>query len=162
MTERNAVVGICESRIEAAACVRELGETGFDLAKLSVAGRRGTLSSGPRGRLPGSAIFLIPGIGRLVASGPLAGWIAGALEGAVAIGGLTTVGVALYGIGVPESDIFRYEAALESGRLLVIACGPAEEAAQARNALETAGAARIAIHPYLTDRWDREGGKGLR
>lgn len=151
MAERNAVVGICESSAEVEACIGELRGAGFDLAKLSVVG--GDRHAGERVvpcHTPGERMT-IPGIGPLVVSGRLAGWIAAALEGGVVIGGLSTLGAALYGIGIPESDILRYEASLESGRFLVMVHGTAAETAQARDALETVMASRIEIHPYLGD-----------
>jgi hypothetical protein len=42
------------------------------------------------GLLFGSAFFAIPGIGPVLVAGPLLAWIAGALEGAVLVGGLGT------------------------------------------------------------------------
>jgi hypothetical protein len=149
MAERNAVVGICDAQAEADACIGELRGSGFDPGKVSVAGKGGALRGGLRSRLSGPDPFFIPGIGPLVVFGPLAGWVVDAIERAAVIGGLSTLGVALYGIGIPENAIIRYETALRSGRFLVIAHGSAEETARARDVLETVIASRIDIHPYL-------------
>ncbi len=51
------------------------------------------------GFLFGSAMFFIPGIGPLIVFGPLVGWIVGALEGAMVVGGLSALGAGLYSIG---------------------------------------------------------------
>jgi hypothetical protein len=149
MNERNAVVGICDSLAEAEAGVKAFEGTGFDMGKLSVAGKEGAFRDGLRSRLSGPAPFVIPGIGPLIVYGPLADWIAGALESGIAIGDLSTLGLALYDVGIPENAIIRYEAALKSGRFLFIAHGTAEETAQAQDVLEATVASRIDIHPYF-------------
>jgi hypothetical protein len=98
------------------------------------------------GLLFGSALFIIPGIGPLVVLGPLVGWIVGALEGAVVMGGLSALGAALYGIGIPKDSIMKYETALKSDKFLVIAHGTADEVAKAKSILKTTGAAEIDAH----------------
>ena len=81
--------------------------------------------------------------------GPLVGWIVGALEGAVVVGGLSALGAALYSIGIPKNSIMQYETALKSDKFLVIAHGTADEVAKAKSILETTGAAQIAAHQGL-------------
>ncbi len=112
MSEHNAVVGVYNSHTEAEAAVKELQKSGFDMQKLSIVGKdyhteehvigyynagdrmkfwgkRGAFWGGLWGLLFGSALFFIPGIGPLIVFGPLVGWLVGALEGAVVVGGLT-------------------------------------------------------------------------
>jgi hypothetical protein len=84
----------------------------------------------------GSAFFLIPGIGPLLVAGPLVGWIVGALEGAVVVGGLSALGAGLYSLGIPKNSILRYETALKTGKFVVIAHGTAAEAARAREIIK--------------------------
>ena len=91
-------------------------------------------------------MFFIPGIGPLIVFGPLVGWIVGALEGAVVVGGLSALGAALYSIGIPKDSIMQYETALKSDKFLVIAHGTAGEVAKAKSILEATGAAQIAAH----------------
>jgi hypothetical protein len=98
------------------------------------------------GLLFGSAFFFIPGLGPLIVFGPLVGWIVGALEGAVVVGGLSALGAALYSIGIPKDSIMQYETALKSDKFLVIAHGTADEVAKAKSILETSGAAQILAH----------------
>ena len=98
------------------------------------------------GLLFGSALFFIPGIGPLIVFGPLVGWLVGALEGAVVVGGLSALGAGLYSIGIPTDSIVEYETALKSDKFLVMAHGTAEEVATAKRILETTGAAYIAAH----------------
>ena len=78
--------------------------------------------------------------------GPLVGWIVGALEGAVVVGGLSALGAALYSIGIPKDSIMQYETALKSDKFLVIAHGTADEVAKAKSILETSGASQILVH----------------
>ncbi len=151
----NAVVAIYKSHTEAEAGVKELQHSGFDMKKLSIVGRDyhtdehviGYYNAGDRmkywgkmgafwggiwGLLFGSAFFLIPGVGPLLIAGPLVGWIVGALEGAVVVGGLSAVGAGLCSLGIPKDSILRYETAVKTGKFVVIAHGTAEEATRAR------------------------------
>jgi len=48
--------------------------------------------------------------------GPLVGWVAGALEGAAVVGGLSALGAGLYSIGIPQNSIVEYETALKSNK----------------------------------------------
>jgi uncharacterized membrane protein len=155
MTENNAVVAIFKSHTEAEAAVNELQQSGFDMKKLSIVGRDqhtdehviGYYNAGDRmkywgklgafwggfwGFLFGSGFFLIPGIGPLVMAGPIVGWVVGALEGAVVVGGLSALGAGLYSLGISKDSILKYETALKSGKYVVIAHGSAEETTHAR------------------------------
>jgi uncharacterized membrane protein len=169
MAENNAVVGIFNSHTEAEKSIKELQKAGFDMKKLSIVGKDyhteehvvGYYNAGDRmkvwgklgafwggfwGLLFGSALFIIPGIGPLIVFGPLVGWIVGALEGAVVVGGLSALAAALFSIGIPKDSSILYETALKSDKFLVIAHGTADEAAKAKSILETAGAAQIDVH----------------
>ena len=129
--------------------------SGFDLQKLSLVGRdyhpdepviggynagdrmkywgkTGALGGGSWGLLFGSACFLIPGVGPMLVAGPLVGWIAGTLEGAVGVGGLSALGAGLYRFGLPKDSALQYETALKTGKFVVIAHGPSEETDRAR------------------------------
>jgi hypothetical protein len=46
----------------------------------------------------------------------LAAWIAGALEGAVVLGGLSALGAGLCSIGIPKDSALQYEAALKADK----------------------------------------------
>jgi uncharacterized membrane protein len=177
--ENTAVVGIYSSHTEAEASVKELQRSGFDMKKLSIVGKDyhteehvvGYYNTGDRmkvwgklgafwgglwGLLFGSAFFFIPGIGPLIVFGPLVVWIVAALESAVVVGGLSVLGAALYGIGIPKDSIMQYETALKSDKFLVIAHGTPDEVTKARRILETTGAASVAAHELDL------GGKGAR
>ncbi len=172
MAESNAVVGVYNSHVDAEASIKELQKSGFDMKKLSIVGKDyhteehvvGYYNTGDRMRLWGkqgafwgglwgfvfgSGLFFIPGIGPLVVLGPLVGWIVGALEGAVVVGGLSALGAGLYSIGIPKDSIVQYEAALKSDKFLVIAHGTPVEVARAKGILETTGAVEIGAHEGL-------------
>jgi len=169
MSEQNAVVGIFKSHIDAETSIKELQKSGFDMKKLSIVGKDyhpeehvvGYYNAGDRmkvwgklgaywggfwGLLFGSALFVIPGIGPLFVFGPLVGWIVGALEGAVVVGGLSALAAALFSIGIPNDSIVQYETAVKSSKFLVIAHGTAGQVAQAKSILETAGATQVDVH----------------
>jgi uncharacterized membrane protein len=78
---------------------------------------------------------LIPGIGPLLAAGPLVGWIVGALEGAVVVGGLSALGAGLYSIGISKDSIIEYETQIKAGKFVVIAHGSSEEVSRTRGTL---------------------------
>lgn len=151
----NAVVAIYKSHAEAEAAVRELQHSGFDMKQLSIVGRdyhtdehvigyynagermkywgkQGAFWGGIWGLLFGSAFFLVPGVGPLLVAGPLVGWIVGALEGAVVVGGVSAIGAGLYSLGIPKNSILLYETALKSGKFVLIAHGSAGDATRAR------------------------------
>ena len=169
MTDQSAVVGIFKSHTEAETSIKELQRAGFDMKKLSIVGKdyhteehvvgyynvsdrmkfwgkQGAYWGGFWGLLFGSAVFIIPGVGPLVMFGPVIGWLVGALEGAVAVGGVSALAAALYSIGIPNDSSVEYETALKSDQFLVIAHGTSEEVTNAKSILVTAGAARVDLH----------------
>ena len=98
-------------------------------------GKTGAFWGGLWGLLFGSAFFLIPGIGPLLAAGPLAGWIIGALEGAVVVGGLSAPGAGLYSIGIPKDSILEYETQVTTGKFVLIAHGTPDEVRKTKGTL---------------------------
>ena len=169
MSEKNSAVAIFNNHTEAEDAVKELQKAGFDMKKLSIVGKDyhsdehvvGYYNTGDRvkywgklgafwgglwGFLFGSAFFFIPGIGPIVVGGPLVSWIIGALEGAVIVGGMSTVGAALYSIGIPKDSVLKYETSLKSNKFVLVAHGTDEEAEKAKKILETTNAVETAIH----------------
>jgi hypothetical protein len=99
-------------------------------------GQTGAFWGGLWGLLFGSAFFFVPGVGALLAAGPVVGWIVGALEGAVVVGGLSVLGAALYSVGIPTDSVLKYEVQLKAGHYLVVAHGPKSVRDEMRSALE--------------------------
>ena len=94
----------------------------------------------------GSAFFLVPGVGPLLVAGPLVGWIVGALEGAVVVGGLSALGAGLYSVGIPKDSILQYETAVKSGKYIVIAHGSDAETAHAREIISRTNPEALEAH----------------
>ena len=96
---------------------------------------------GALGVLAGLGALAIPGIGPLIAAGPLMAGLAGLGVGG-AVGGL--VG-ALVGMGIPEYEAKRYEGRVkDGGTLLSVHCETSAEAARAKDLLKGTGADDIA------------------
>jgi hypothetical protein len=56
----------------------------------------------------------------------------GALENQAVFGGLSALGAALYGLGIPKDAVLRCEAAVRMDKLLLIAHGAVDEMGKAR------------------------------
>src|ERR1700761_4746641 len=92
---------------------------------------------GTLGLLAGIGAFAIPGVGPLIAAGPIMGALAGLGVGG-AVGGL--VG-ALVGLGIPEYEAKRYEGRVKDGGILVsVHCDTSEQIDAAKAALKDTGA----------------------
>jgi hypothetical protein len=90
--------------------------------------------------LAGAGALAIPGVGPLIAAGPLMAGLAGLGIGG-AVGGLTG---ALVGTGLSEDKAKRFLSHLGEGRtLLVVECDTPEEIANAEAVLKTSGAADV-------------------
>jgi len=170
MSELNAVVAVYGTHIGAEEAVKELQRAGIDMRTLSIVGKNphtdehvvGYYNTGDRmkywgktgafwggfwGLLFGAAFFAIPGIGPVLAAGPVVSWIVGALEGAAVFGGLSAIGAGLYGMGIPKDSIVRYEMALKTDSFLLMVHGTASEVERARDILETTRPVNVTLHP---------------
>jgi hypothetical protein len=96
---------------------------------------------GTLGLLAGIGALAIPGVGPLIAAGPIMGALAGLGVGG-AVGGL--IG-ALIGMGIPEYEAKRYEGRVKEGGILLSAhCDTSEEIDRAKDILKQTGAEDIA------------------
>jgi len=155
MNRDNVIIAIYPAHTGAEGAIKELQRAGFEMKKLSIIGRdfhtdehvvgyyntgdrmkvwgrTGALWGGLWGLFFGSAFFWIPGLGPLLVAGPLVGWIVAGLESAAVVGGLSAIGAALYGLGIPKDSILRYEGELRTGKFLLIAHGSLEDANRAK------------------------------
>ena len=100
----------------------------------------GGVIGGTLGLLAGIGALAIPGVGPLIAAGPIMATLAGAGVGG-AVGGL--VG-ALVGMGIPEYEAKRYEGAVKGGgTLLSVHCDTSEQISRAKVVLKDSGAEDI-------------------
>jgi hypothetical protein len=101
----------------------------------------GAVVGGALGWLAGIGALAIPGIGPLVAAGPIMAALAGVGVGGT-IGGITGM---LIGMGIPEYEAKRYEGRIrEGGILLSVHSDNSDWTRKAKNILERTGAQDIA------------------
>jgi hypothetical protein len=97
----------------------------------------GVLIGGVLGWLAGLGGLAIPGVGPLIAAGPMVAALAGAGVGG-AVGGIAG---ALIGMGIPEYEAKRYEGRVRDGGILVsVHCDDRNWTAKAKRVLERTGA----------------------
>lgn len=96
------------------------------------------------------APLMLPGIGLIIAAGPIAGALAGLGAGG-AVGGI--IG-ALIGMGIPEYEAKRYEEGIKGGGVLLsVHCDTPEEAKAAEGVLEMSGAQGISVAGEAGAEW---------
>jgi len=163
--KNTAVFGIFETRAHAERAVDQLNRAGFSTQDISVlmsdkdsshqfAAEKNTKApeaaaagasvgggvGGAVGLLAGLGALAIPGVGPLIAAGPIMGALAGLGVGG-AVGGL--VG-GLVGMGIPEYEAKRYEGRVKDGGVLLsVHCDRSEEVSAAKDVLKAAGAEDI-------------------
>ena len=162
---KNAVYGIASTPEQAESIVTRLQSLGIQTSDISVlfpdkAGTRdfahekntkapegattgglaGMGVGGTLGLLAGIGALAIPGVGPLIAAGPIMGALSGAAVGG-ATGGL--IG-ALVGLGIPELEAKQYEGKVRAGNILISAhTESGDERSRAKRALEEAGATDV-------------------
>ncbi|MGB9153904.1 MAG: DUF3341 domain-containing protein, partial [Alphaproteobacteria bacterium] len=160
-----ATFGIFTTHTQAESCVTDLREAGFmsedisvlmsdpeALRKLAVekntkapegvtaGATTGGVIVGALGLLAGIGTLAIPGVGPLIAAGPIMAALAGVGVGAAA-GGI--IG-ALVGMGMPEYEAKRYEGRVKDGGILVsVHCEDSDWVAKAKDILKRGGAEDI-------------------
>ncbi len=109
-------------------------------------GLRGAFWGGLWGLFFGGLFLFVPVIGHVVVLGYIAATVISAAESAVVVGGLSAIGAALFGIGIPKDSVIRYEAAVKADRFLVMAHGTASEMARAKSVLGTTNPSSLDVH----------------
>ena len=172
MAKNQAIFGIYRDRAGVEAAVNALKDAGFantDVAILmpesigtselttekstkapegAAAGAgSGFLLGGALGWFAGVGALAIPGVGPLIAAGPILAALAGAGVGS-AVGGVTG---GLIGMGIPEFEAKKYEGRIAQGNILLsVHCETSEQCANARHVLERTGAEDISSASELT------------
>ncbi len=188
--KNTAAFGIYPSNAAAEAAVDQLVAAGFSNQDVSVlmADRQGSKDfaaekntkapegattgagvggavGGTLGLLAGIGALAIPGVGPLIAAGPIMGALAGLGVGG-AVGGL--VG-ALVGLGIPEYEAKRYEGRVKDGGVLLsVHCDSSEEVSRAKDILKATGAddisssgeKSVSTHGVDTDRQAADRARG--
>lgn len=100
----------------------------------------GAVLGGALGLLAGIGALAIPGVGPLIAAGPIMAALAGIGVGG-AVGGFTG---ALIGLGIPEYEAKRYEGRMQKGGILLsVHCDTSDEIKRAKEIMKIAGAEDI-------------------
>jgi hypothetical protein len=111
--------------------VRDLGHENSTKAPEGAATGAGTgaLLGGALGWMAGIGALAIPGVGPLIAAGPILGALSGLAVGGT-VGGMTG---ALVGMGIPEYEARQFEGKLREGNILMcVHANDSKEAAKAR------------------------------
>jgi len=102
----------------------------------------GGIAGGVIGLLAGIGALAIPGVGPLIAAGPIMGALGGAAVGATAGG----IAGGLVGLGIPELEAKRYEEKLKTGNyVLAVHVANDEERDRAKEIFESAEADEVFV-----------------
>ena len=169
MEKTDTVIAVFADHNAAEAAVKKLTAAGFEMKNLSVVGKgyhtdekvvgfynagdrikfwgtRGAFWGGLWGLFFGGLFLTIPVVGHVIVLGYLASMAISGIENAVVVGGLSALGAALYGIGIPKDSVIQYETAVKADSFLVMAHGTAEEMARAKAILGTLNPSRLDVH----------------
>ncbi len=172
MEATDTVVAIFADHVAADAAVKKLTTAGFDMKDLSVVGKgyhteekavgfynvgdrvkfwgtRGAFWGGLWGLFFGGLFMTIPIVGHVIVLGYLATIVIAGVENAVLVGGLSAIGAALYGMGVPKDSVIQYESAVKADGFIVMARGTAEQMAHAKTILGAANPSHLDQHTSL-------------
>ncbi|KIL36448.1 low temperature-induced protein [Cohnella kolymensis] len=141
MDDNKKIVGVFDTQEGAVRAIEDLKRQGFTSDEISVVGKNtdeinevtdetgtkapetaaagaatGGLLGGAAGLLAGLGLLAIPGVGPILAAGPIAATLTGAAVGAGA-GGI--VG-GLIGLGIPEDEAREYGDYVDNGKILVM------------------------------------------
>lgn len=163
----NSVIGIVETQAQAERLVSELQLGGLPSGEISVLfpDKRGSkdfahehntkapegaitgvgaggVVGGTLGLLAGIGVLAIPGIGPLIAAGPVVAALSGAAAGAT-VGGIAG---ALIGMGIPEIEAKSYEGKVRGGNiLLAVHVTSNDEERRVKRAFEQYGAHDVSV-----------------
>ena len=155
MKATDSVIAVFPDHLSADAALKSLNKAGFDIKNLSIVGKgfhteekvvgfynvgdrikiwgsQGAFWGGLWGFFFGGAFLAIPLVGHVMVLGYLATAVISAVEGALALGGLSALGAALVSLGVPKNSVVEYETVVKADGFLVMAHGSAEDMARAK------------------------------
>lgn len=127
-------------------------------ARMKFWGKAGAFWGGLWGLFLGGAVVTLPPIGPIVVLGKLAAMVIASIEGAIVVGGLSTLGAALYSIGIPKNNVINYELALKKDEFLLLAHGSVEDMLKATSIIETTRTSVMDVYkpfkaPALHEDW---------
>src|ERR1700735_2692779 len=130
MEDTNTVIAVFADHPAADTAIKKLTSAGFDMKNLSVVGKgyhtdekvvgfynegdrikfwgtRGAFWGGLWGVFFGGLFLTIPVVGHVIVLGFLASMAIYGIGNAVVVGGLSALGAALYGIGIPKDSVIQ-------------------------------------------------------
>ncbi len=169
MENPDTTIAIFDDHLAADAAIKTLSRGGFAMKQLSVIGKgyhteenvvgfyntgdrvrfwglRGAFWGGLWGVFFGGLFLSIPIVGHVVVLGYLASMVFSGVESAAVVGGLSALGAAMYGIGIPKDRVIEYESALKADHFLVMVHGTPAETIRARAILGLAKPLRLDVH----------------
>jgi hypothetical protein len=160
------VIGVFDSREQAEKAVSEMRNTGFDINEISIVAKGGrgggnngngdeggdvlgmgtvadgTTTGGVLGGLAGLALgagaLAVPGLGPIIAAGPIAGLLSGAATGGIAGG--------LIDWGIPEERGRYYEGEVKKGKMLAAVRAHDQKVNTAADIMRKNGARDVETH----------------
>ncbi|MCG0275731.1 MAG: general stress protein [Thermosediminibacteraceae bacterium] len=154
------VIGVFENREQAERAVNEMRNSGFETNEISIVAKGGqgknednqnmnmdtisdgTTTGGILGGLAGLAIgagaLTIPGLGPIIAAGPIAGMLSGAATGGLAGG--------LIDWGIPEERGRYYEDEVKKGKILAAVRTHEQKVQKAAEIMRQNGARDVETH----------------
>lgn len=169
MQAQDSVVAVFPGHDEAEAAVKALTAAGIALKAISIVGKgyhteekvlgfynmgdrvkfwgsRGAFWGGLWGLFFGGMFLTLPITGPVILVGYVAAAAISAAEGALMVGGLSALGAALAGIGIPRDSVLQYETAIAADGFLVMAHGMTVEMAQAEYVLKGLHPQHLELH----------------
>ena len=169
MDKYETAIAVFPTHDDAEKALKSLTASGFEMKNLSVVGKgyhsdekvvgfynmgdrvkfwgaRGAFWGGFWGLFFGGIFVTVPLVGHVVILGYLATVVIAGLENAVVVGGLSALGAALYGLGIPKNSVLQYETDLKADSFLVMARGPIAEVERAKALLAASNPARLDVH----------------
>jgi len=166
MENPDTVIAVFDAHSGAEAAIKSLTTAGFAMKQLSVIGKgyhteenvvgfyntgdrvkfwgtRGAFWGGLWGLFFGGLFMTVPIIGHVVVLGYLASMVFSGVETAVVVGGMSAIGAAIFGLGIPKDSVIQYETALKADNFLLLVHGTPEETVRARAILGTAKPTRL-------------------
>lgn len=181
-TDHRVLIAYIDDEDKAQAALRELLGNDYPMDRVSLLGRASSSGDDPLGVYYGSmgsrmkgwgklgafwggvwgllsgalGIFLLPGLGPVLAAGPLLESLTGAGAGAAVgggamagAGGLSYFTVAIHRMGIPEAEIERIEQHIERGGYLLMLLAPEDEISNWGRILDARLGRETSIYPYV-------------
>lgn len=166
MENPDTVIAVFDAHSGAEAAIKNLTSAGFTMKQLSVIGKgyhteenvigfyntgdrvkfwgtRGAFWGGLWGLFVGGLFLSVPVIGHVVVLGYLASMVLSGVETAIVVGGMSAIGAAMFGIGIPKNSVIQYETELKADNFLLLVHGTPEEAIRARAILGSSKPLRL-------------------